>query len=301
MPTYILGISAFYHDSAAVVVRDGEIVAAAQEERFSRKKHDHAFPEHAIEYCLAEAGIQAGDLDHVGFCDKPIAKFVRLLDTYLAFAPSGFRSFKKAMPLWLKQKLDIPVLIRGSLGKSFRGLIVFIEHHESHAASTFFPSPLERAAILTLDGVGEWATGTMGYGEENRITLTHELRFPHSLGLLYSAFTYYLGFKANAGEYKVMGLAPYGRPTYSVPSSTRVQALRRRSPGMVRLQQRGVRQRGSQAPLAGFVLGQGAALRAGPAGYQDGSPCRPVKDHRQRQQRGGFFIMIGEKRAGDAA
>jgi carbamoyltransferase len=214
VPTHILGISAFYHDSAAVVVRDGTIVAAAQEERFSRRKHDADFPMHAIEYCLSEAGITAGNLDYVGFYDKPITKFIRLLETYLAFAPSGFRSFKKAMPLWLKQKLHVPRLIRESLGPSFKGAIVFAEHHESHAASTFFPSPFERAAILTLDGVGEWATGTMGYGEGNRITLTHELRFPHSLGLLYSAFTYYLGFKVNEGEYKVMGLAPYGKPVY---------------------------------------------------------------------------------------
>ena len=211
---YILGISAFYHDSAATLLRDGAIVAAAQEERFSRKKHDHRFPSQAIAYCLREAGISPADIAYVGFYDKPITKFIRLLDTYIAYAPAGYASFRKAMPLWLKDKLYIPRQIRAALGKECRGTLVFTEHHESHAASAFFPSPFREAAILTLDGVGEWATGTLGSGEGNRLTLTHEMRFPHSLGLLYSAFTYYTGFKVNEGEYKVMGLAPYGKPVY---------------------------------------------------------------------------------------
>ncbi len=214
LASYILGVSAFYHDSAAALLRDGEILAAAQEERFSRKKHDHRFPAQAIAYCLREAGISAADIAYVGFYDKPVTKFMRLLDTYLAYAPAGYASFRKAMPLWLKEKLHIPRHIRNAMGKRSTRALVFTEHHESHAASAFFPSPFERAAILTLDGVGEWATGTLGYGEGNRITLTHEMRFPHSLGLLYSAFTYYTGFKVNEGEYKVMGLAPYGKPAY---------------------------------------------------------------------------------------
>ncbi|MEE4272388.1 MAG: carbamoyltransferase [Thermoanaerobaculales bacterium] len=212
--TAILGISAYYHDSAAAVVVDGEITAAAQEERFTRIKHDHSFPSHAIDYCLAEAGITAEDLDYVGFYDKPFLKFERLLETYLAFAPSGFRSFLKAMPLWLNQKLHLPREIRRELGPGYSKRIVFTEHHESHAASAFFPSPFDEAAILTLDGVGEWATASWGVGRGNRIELSHELRFPHSLGLLYSAFTYFTGFKVNSGEYKLMGLAPYGEPRY---------------------------------------------------------------------------------------
>jgi carbamoyltransferase len=212
MAAYILGISAFYHDSAACLVRDGEIVAAAQEERFSRKKHDHRFPAHAVRYCLDTAGISSGQLDTVAFYDKPWIKFERLLETYLAFAPSGFPSFLKAMPLWLKQKLWMGELIRKEI--AFDGDLVFPEHHQSHAASAFFPSPFERAAILTMDGVGEWATASWGVGAGNRVELKHELRFPHSLGLLYTAFTYYTGFKVNSGEYKVMGLAPYGEPRY---------------------------------------------------------------------------------------
>jgi len=212
--TTILGISAFYHDSAAALVRDGEIVAAAQEERFSRTKHDLRFPRHAIDYCLAEAGIAPGELDHVAFYDKPLLKFERLLETYLAYAPAGFRSFAKAMPLWLRQKLHLPREMDKGLRGRYRGRYVFTGHHESHAASAFFPSPFEQAAILTLDGVGEWATGAYGTGRGNRIELSHELRFPHSLGLLYSAFTYFTGFKVNSGEYKLMGLAPYGRAKY---------------------------------------------------------------------------------------
>jgi carbamoyltransferase len=212
--TAILGISAFYHDSAAALVRDGEIVAAAQEERFTRKKHDFGFPRSAVGYCLEQAGLEAEDLDYVAFYDKPLLKFERLLETYLAFAPRGFRSFLQAMPLWLHQKLHLPREIRQGLGGGYRRRCVFTEHHESHAASAFFPSPFEEAAILTLDGVGEWATASYGFGRGNRITLTHELRFPHSLGLLYSAFTYFCGFKVNSGEYKLMGLAPYGEPVY---------------------------------------------------------------------------------------
>ncbi|MEW4489046.1 carbamoyltransferase [Thalassoglobus sp. JC818] len=210
----ILGISAFYHDSAAALVVDGKIIAAAQEERFTRKKHDESFPENAINYCLNEARLTPADLDYVGFYDKPMLKFDRLLQTYTAYAPRGFRSFAKAMPQWLKQKLHLPKEIRKGLGGKFRKRIAFAEHHESHAASAFFPSPFEEAAILTVDGVGEWATASFGTGRGNRIQLTHELRFPHSLGMLYSAMTYYCGFKVNSGEYKLMGLAPYGKPVY---------------------------------------------------------------------------------------
>jgi carbamoyltransferase len=212
--TAILGISAFYHDSAAALVVDGDIVAAAQEERFTRKKHDHNFPAHAVAYCLEEAGLRPDQLDYVAFYDKPLTKFERLLETYLAYAPAGFRSFTRAMPLWLKEKLYMPRTIRRNLGVPTRARLVFTDHHESHAASAFFPSPFEEAAILTLDGVGEWSTTTYGSGAGNRVRLTHQIQFPHSLGLLYSAFTYYCGFKVNSGEYKLMGLAPYGRPVY---------------------------------------------------------------------------------------
>ncbi len=212
MPTHILGISAYYHDSAACIVRDGEIVAAAQEERFSRIKHDHRFPHHAVEYCLREAGITADELDHVAFYDKPWLKFERLLETYVAFAPAGLPSFIKAMPLWLKEKLWMEDAIKRDTG--YDGDVLFPEHHQSHAASAFFPSPFERAAVLTLDGVGEWATTSWGIGNGNRIEPRGEIRFPHSIGLLYSAFTYYTGFRVNSGEYKVMGLAPYGEPVY---------------------------------------------------------------------------------------
>lgn len=215
MPTTILGISAFYHDSAAALIVDGEIVAAAQEERFTRKKHDHHFPANAIAYCLKEAGISAVDLDHVGFYDKPQAKFDRLVETYTAFAPESFDSYLKALPLWVRSKLHLRREMDRAFGGQFRGRFVFADHHESHAASAFFPSPFEEAAILTLDGVGEWSTTTMGHGQGNKLRLTHEIRFPHSLGLLYSAFTYYTGFRVNSGEYKVMGLAPYGEPRYA--------------------------------------------------------------------------------------
>jgi carbamoyltransferase len=212
--TAILGISAFYHDSAAALVVDGDIVAAAQEERFTRKKHDPDFPRRAIAYCLDEAGLQPDDLDFVAFYDKPLTKFERLLETYLAFAPAGFRSFRLAMPLWLKEKLFMRRTIRGAFDRPLRARLVFMDHHESHAASAFFPSPFDEAAILTLDGVGEWTTTAYGVGQGNRIRLTQHLQFPHSLGLLYSAFTYYCGFKVNSGEYKLMGLAPYGQPKY---------------------------------------------------------------------------------------
>ncbi len=212
--TSILGISAFYHDAAAALVVDGEIVAAAQEERFTRKKHDEGFPIHAIEYCLQEAGIEPGDLDYVGFYDKPFLKFERLLETYLAFAPVGFQSFLKAIPVWLKQKLYLRRELNRGLKHTYKKRYIFAEHHESHAASAFFPSPFSEAAILTVDGVGEWATASYGFGKENRITLTNELHFPHSPGLLYTAFTYFCGFRVNSGEYKLMGLAPYGEPKY---------------------------------------------------------------------------------------
>ncbi|MGC8907038.1 MAG: carbamoyltransferase family protein [Desulfomonilaceae bacterium] len=208
----ILGISAFYHDSAACLIRDGQIVAAAQQERFSRVKHDHRFPHDAIQYCLNEGNIAADDLDYVAFYDKPFIKFERLLETYISFAPRGLASFLLAMPLWLKQKLRIPDLIRSSMG--YKGKILFPEHHEAHAASAFFPSPYRRAAFLTMDGVGEWTTTSFGVGEGNKIRIDYEIKFPHSLGLLYSAFTYFTGFKVNSGEYKVMGLAPYGEPKY---------------------------------------------------------------------------------------
>ncbi len=211
---HILGVSAFYHDSAACLLRNGRIVAAAQEERFSRKKHDDRFPTHAVEYCLREGGIDADTLDLVAFYDKPLLKFERLLETYLAFAPRGLRSFAKSMPLWLRTKLHLPREMDRGLSGKYRGRYVFTEHHESHAASAFFPSPFAEAAILTMDGVGEWATASFGVGRGNRVELTHEMRFPHSLGLLYSAFTYFAGFRVNSGEYKLMGLAPYGRPVY---------------------------------------------------------------------------------------
>jgi carbamoyltransferase len=212
--TAILGISAFYHDSAAALVVDGRIVAAAQEERFTRLKHDPAFPARAIEYCLRQAGLSSQDLDYVAFYDKPLTKFERLLETYLAYVPSGFRSFRLAMPLWLKDKLHMRRTLRRGLGGDTQARLIFTDHHESHAASAFFPSPFDRAAILTLDGVGEWSTATFGVGEANRVQLVDHIAFPHSLGLLYSAFTYYCGFKVNSGEYKLMGLAPYGRPIY---------------------------------------------------------------------------------------
>jgi len=225
----ILGISAFYHDSAACLVIDGDIVAAAQEERFTRIKHDHNFPLHAARYCLHEAKLKAGEIDYVGFYDKPLQKFDRLLETYLDYSPAGFNSFLRSMPLWMKEKLWMPDLIRTEmakaggeederrakkLGKKFEWKLLFGDHHESHAASAFYPSPFEEAAILTIDGVGEWATSSIGVGKGHSLTLLQELRYPDSLGLLYSAFTYYTGFKVNSGEYKVMGLAPYGEPRY---------------------------------------------------------------------------------------
>ena len=208
----ILGISAFYHDSAACLVRDGEIIAAAQEERFTRKKHDASFPDNAIEFCLKTGGIKVSDLDYVGFYDKPFIKFERILETYLGIAPKGLKQYLSAIPVWLKDKLWTRGNIRKNLG--YEGPVIFSEHHESHAASAFFPSPFKEAAILTMDGVGEWATSSLALGKNNQIELLQELHFPHSIGLLYSAFTYYLGFKVNSGEYKVMGLAPYGKPIY---------------------------------------------------------------------------------------
>lgn len=212
--TAILGISAFYHDSAAAIVVDGRVVAAAQEERFTRRKHDSGFPKHAVEYCLREAGLSIADVDHLAFYEKPWLKFERLLETYQAMAPLGFLAFAKAMPSWLKDKLFTGRAIRQRLPGAWKGRIIWPSHHESHAASAFFPSPFEEAAIMTIDGVGEWSTATLGEGRGNRIKLSHELRFPHSLGLLYSAFTSYCGFKVDSGEYKLMGLAPYGEPRF---------------------------------------------------------------------------------------
>ena len=216
----VLGVSAFYHDSAAALVADGEIVAAAQEERFTRKKHDPGFPTRAIEYCLKTEGVSLDQVDFVAFYDKPFLKFERLLETYLAFAPRGFQSFRMAMPIWMKEKLFQKNLLAQELKKiqDIKGLddkLLFTEHHQSHAASAFFPSPFENAAVLTIDGVGEWTTTSVGIGSGRELNMTKELHFPHSLGLLYSAFTYYTGFKVNSGEYKIMGLAPYGEPKYA--------------------------------------------------------------------------------------
>lgn len=221
----ILGLSAYYHDSAAALVVDGRIVAAAQEERFTRKKHDPAFPARAVASCLRQAGMSAGDLDWVGFYDKPLLKFERLLETYVGYAPAGFRSFLHAMPLWLRTKLFLPRILRREL-PGYQRRFVFAEHHESHAASAFFPSPFDESAVLTVDGVGEWATASFGTGRDHRIDLTHQIRFPHSLGLLYSAVTYYTGFRVNSGEYKVMGLAPYGEPRYADLFTRRLMDLR---------------------------------------------------------------------------
>ncbi len=223
----ILGVSAFYHDSAAALVVDGKIIAAAQEERFTRKKHDSGFPAEAVRYCLTEGDLTIGDIDHVAFYDKPFLKFERLLETYLAFAPRGFKSFRTAMPVWMKEKLFQKRLLRQELEKvagatdpgvkmkDLEKKLLFAEHHQSHAASAFFPSPFEEAAVLTIDGVGEWATTSLGIGKGSDLTMLKEIHFPHSLGLLYSAFTYYTGFKVNSGEYKIMGLAPYGEPKYA--------------------------------------------------------------------------------------
>ena len=208
----ILGISAFYHDSAACLICDGEIIAAAQEERFTRKKHDYQFPTNAVNFCLNFSHISIDDIEIIAFYDKPFLKFERLLETYITFAPVGIKSFIKAMPIWIKQKLWLKEQIKNELG--FEGKILFPEHHQSHAASAFFASPFERAAILTADGVGEWTTSSFGVGIKNKLKIIADIKFPHSLGLLYSAFTYYTGFKVNSGEYKVMGLAPYGEPKY---------------------------------------------------------------------------------------
>ncbi len=211
--TAILGLSAYYHDSAACLLVDGRIVAAAQEERFTRKKHDAEFPAHAARYCLEANGLTADRLDHVAFYDKPLVKFERLFETYLDYAPRGFASFRRAMPLWITDRLWMADRIGKQLG--YGGRILFSDHHESHAASAFYPSPYEAAAVLTMDGVGEWATSSLGMGSGNRLDMLAELKFPHSIGLLYSAFTYFCGFRVNSGEYKLMGLAPYGEPKYA--------------------------------------------------------------------------------------
>jgi carbamoyltransferase len=237
----VLGISAFYHDSAAALVEDGHIAAAAQEERFSRKKHDSRFPRHAIAYCLDAAGVSLGEVDHIVFYDKPLPKFERLLETYLAFAPRGFQSFRLALPLWLKEKLFLKKLIVDELravapARTAESRLLFAEHHQSHAASAFFVSPFEQAVVLTMDGVGEWATTSVALGSGNDLEIVKELHFPHSLGLLYSAFTYYIGFRVNSGEYKVMGLAPYGTPRYASAILEHVVDLK--SDGSFRLDQR---------------------------------------------------------------
>ena len=217
---WILGISAFYHDSAAALVRDGEIMAAAQEERFSRRKHDARFPVHAVRYCLESAGVGPGDIDAVVFYEKPFLKFERLLENYLAFAPRGLRSFQMALPLWIREKLFQKDVLSREMKELYPGAdwadrLLFTEHHQSHAASAFFPSPFEEALVLTMDGVGEWTTTSAALGTGNQLKIIREIRYPHSLGLLYSAFTYYTGFKVNSGEYKLMGLAPYGKPKYA--------------------------------------------------------------------------------------
>ena len=224
--TAILGISAFYHDSAAALIVDGKLVAAAQEERFTRERHDASFPSHAIEYCLAEAGMTPSQLDYVGYYEKPLRKFGRLLETFVAAAPFGLQSFLTAIPVWLNQKLFLDREIRLGLSGQYQKRLVYCEHHESHAASAFFPSPFEESAILTIDGVGEWATSSYGVGRGNRLELLGELRFPHSLGLLYSAFTSFCGFRVNSGEYKLMGLAPYGEPRYVETIRTKLLDLK---------------------------------------------------------------------------
>jgi carbamoyltransferase len=208
----ILGISAFYHDSAACLVQDGRVISAAQEERYTRKKHDSTFPINAINFCLSNSKLTVSDLDYVAYYDKPFLTFERILETYLEFAPLGIKSFIKALPLWIKKKLWMKEYIKKELG--YEGKIIFPEHHESHAGSAFFPSPFQEAAFLTMDGVGEWTTASYGVGRDNKIDIIAEIKFPHSLGLFYSAFTYYTGFKVNSGEYKLMGLAPYGQPKY---------------------------------------------------------------------------------------
>ena len=237
----IAGISAFYHDSAAALIEDGRVVAAAQEERFTRVRHDARFPRNALRYCLAEAGVGLGDVDYVAFYDKPFLKFERLLETYLAFAPRGFASFRRAMPLWIREKLFQKDLLRKELSALASGVrweerLLFTEHHLSHAASAFYPSPFAEAAVLTMDGVGEWATTSVGHGAGNRLEIAREIHFPHSLGLLYSAFTYYTGFRVNSGEYKVMGLAPYGEPRFAATILERLMDLK--EDGSFRLDQR---------------------------------------------------------------
>ena len=237
---HILGLSAFYHDSAAALIVDGRIVAAAQEERFTRRKHDQRFPARAIAYCLAEAGLKLEDIDYVTFYDKPFLKFERLLETYVAFAPRGLRSFQRAMPVWIKEKLFQKDLLRAELEQiapavDWRSRLLFAEHHISHAASAYYPSPFDEAVVLTLDGVGEWCTTSAGVGRGNQLSLERELHFPHSLGLLYSAVTYYTGFKVNSGEYKVMGLAPYGQPRYAAAILDHIMDLK--SDGSFRLDQ----------------------------------------------------------------
>ncbi|HZZ18534.1 MAG TPA: carbamoyltransferase [Opitutaceae bacterium] len=222
----ILGISGYYHDSAAVLVVDGRVAAAAQEERFTRIKHDSSFPSNAVDYCLRHAGIGPGELDHVVFYEKPFLKFERLLETHMAVAPRGFRAFCMAMPVWIHEKLRLSGEMRKGLGGLYKGRYVYVEHHEAHAASAFFPSPFEEAAVLTMDGVGEWATASIGHGKGNRLELSQEMRFPHSLGLLYSAFTYFCGFRVNSGEYKLMGLAPFGVPRYADLITERLMDLR---------------------------------------------------------------------------
>ena len=218
MSCNILGISAYYHDSAATLLSDGIIISAAQEERFTRKKHDSSFPKHSIQYCLEESGIELKDIEHVVFYDKPLVKFDRLLETYLSYAPKGIRSFAAAMPIWLKEKLYLKTTLKRELSEladcKIKELpsLLFSEHHQSHAASAFYPSPFDKAVVLCLDGVGEWATSSVWLGDGNKLDPLWEIDFPHSLGLLYSAFTYYTGFKVNSGEYKLMGLAPYGQP-----------------------------------------------------------------------------------------
>jgi len=270
-PRNILGISAYYHDSAAALLRDGELIAAAQQERFTRKKHDAGFPAEAIRYCLEAGDLDLAGIDRVVFYDKPLIKFERLLETYLAFAPRGFSSFRRAMPIWLKEKLFLKRTLQDEIKDMLKAMapdaaaeppgVLFAEHHQSHAASAFFPSPFDEALILTMDGVGEWATCTLGFGQGKQIEMLDEIRYPHSLGLLYSAFTYYCGFKVNSGEYKLMGLAAYGDPNNPVGYIAKV-------------------------PIGGGTVTQLATADAAIGLAIDGFVCLPFTSNRRPDRRG---------------
>ena len=285
MSTSILGISAYYHDSAACLVVDGRIVAAAQEERFTRKKHDAAFPSQAVAYCLKEAGLTAAQLNHVAFYEKPLVKFERLLETYTSMAPRGWRSYLMAMPTWLGEKLWMADDIADRL-EGYEGAILFGEHHESHAASAFYPSPFEQAAVVTMDGVGEWATSSIGVGRGHELEIVRELRFPHSLGLLYSAFTYFAGFKVNSGEYKVMGLAPYGEPKYV--DLIKKHLVEIRDDGSLWMNQEY------------FTYAHGLTMTGSKLEELMGAPARQPEDAAHATRNGPGAIDSGDHRRGDA-